>query len=281
MINKISYNPYLYTNPQKYKPEIKQNQANQCIASLGITKPSFGHHPDFERLKALYNITASSFFRRGNLYGSASMNYINIENTFKEIFSEKTSTPKQFLIAGIADSQEPFSYLASINDINPEKNLSKVINLHTIDLQSCPSNRKLFKDSFLIGPWEAEYALSSFVVDPKNYGIEPNCHFRVNNEILRFLHRTYNNPEKSLWETRLQDAIKNYKDEKFDVISINNTLYYIEEPEEIFETLKHVYRILKPNGIFITDPDKYKYILESDVMENFDEIRPGIYKKIK
>ena len=67
-----------------------------------------------------------------------------------------------------------------------------------------------------------------------------------------------------------------YLDQDAEILEI-----FVDELEEIFETLKHVYRILKPNGIFITDPDKYKYILESDVMENFDEIRPGIYKKIK
>lgn len=279
MINKITYNTYICTNFKKKKLEIKNNNATKCNLHPNYTNPTFGHHPDFDKLKSKYNVTASSFFRRGRLYGSASDNYIDIENTFKQVFSEKTNSPKQMLICGIGNSQEPFSYLATIKDLKCNENLNNILDLHTIDLQSRPVKKKLFKDAFLTSPWEAEYALSSFIEDKHHYGVAENCRFRVNDEIFKFLQTTYNNPKKSLWETRLQDAITKYEDEKFDIVSINNTLYYIDDPEEIFETLRHIHRILKPNGIFITDPNKYKYILESEIMDYFKEIKSGIYQK--
>jgi len=279
MLNKITYSPYICTSYKKNKPQITVDNSTKCTLHSNCVNPSFGHHPDFDKLNAKYQVTASSFFRRGNAYGSASDDYVDIEKAFKKNFCGEANVPKQMLICGIANSQEPFSYLATIKDLKKEEKLVDILDLHTIDLQSRPVKKKLFKDAFLTSPWEAEYALSSFVEDKYHHGVAPNCRFRVNDEIFKYLQTTYNNPKKSLWETRLQDAIKKYEDEKFDVVSINNTLYYIEKPEEIFETLRHVYRILKPNGIFITDPNKYKYMLESEVMDNLKEIMSGIYQK--
>ena len=65
-----------------------------------------------------------------------------------------------------------------------------------------------------------------------------------------------------------------------DIISVNNTLGYILDFQEVIGVLKNIYRILKPDGIFITDlnHDSYKKIFSADVT---NEIYPGIYQKIK
>ena len=72
---------------------------------------TFKAHPDFEKLVRNYDVTASSFFRRGPYYGSTSEEFVDVEKILSSIF-QSLGEPKTMLIAGIGDSQEPFSYLA-------------------------------------------------------------------------------------------------------------------------------------------------------------------------
>ena len=81
-----------------------------------------------------------------------------------------------------------------------------------------------------------------------------------------------------MWETRLQDAIKTYKQNDFDVVSINNTLGYIGNKTELDDTVRNVYRILKVGGDFITDPH-YDYLERTNLADRFIQLKAGIYKK--
>lgn len=241
-------------------------------------KPTFKAHPDFDELSKDYEIKASSYFRRGLFYGSPSDKYQDIVNVFQDIFTNDAKI-KKMLIGGIGDSQESFSYLATIKQIIKDRRLRDALDLRIIDLQSKPTTKKLFKDSFFDHSWEPRYALSSFVIDKDNYESFDTCYYRVNDEIFNFLKMTYNDSHKSHWDTRIQEDIKNYPTESFDIISMNNTLPYIRDQEKIDETLRHIYRILKPNGIFITDPCLYSNMEMSNVRKNCIEIAEGIYKK--
>lgn len=246
-----------------------------------INKPfiTFKAHPDFEKLAKRYEITASSFFRRGQFYGSTCDEFVEVANTLNKIFLPFNKS-KSMLIAGIGDSQEPFSYLAVIKALLRDTPLGKVVDLYTVDMQSKPTTQKLRADSFFHSSCEPEFARCSFVKDdPKLYGAYTYQKWRVLNEIFEYLNAVYNNVKRSVWDTRIQDAIKKYPDEIFDVVSINNTLGYIESPNEIVSTCEHVKRTLKPNGIFITDPYKLKAVEESGVLDNMTELYNGIYQK--
>ena len=114
----------------------------------------------------------------------------------------------------------------------------------------------------------------------KEQEIQKNMHLRVNDEVFEFLENTYNNPEKSKWDYRIQDAIQTYPDEKFDIISANNIIPYIIFENEIAKTIKHIERTLKPNGYFITDPYDYPYhVKELNKYDNIKKINSGIYQK--
>lgn len=259
--NKLSYN-------------IKACPSDTFTASKN-SRVNFKAHPDFNRLKEHYPITASSYFRRGPMYGSPTEEFSDIIYAFNEIFSNKQQLPKSVLIAGIGDSQEPFSYLATIKDMFKNKYLKKVVDLNIVDLQSKPSHKKLVESSywdFAGTPW---FAQDGFIVE-KNHKSSFWNRYKVNDEIFNYLENTYNNPKKSKWETPIQQAIIDYPNESFDIISINNTLGYIEDLGIIKEVQRNVYRILKPNGIFITDPHRAK----PEFHENYIEIKPGIYQKI-
>lgn len=248
------------------------------IYSYSYPKVAFKAHPDFDELSKDYEIKASSYFRRGFFYGSPSDKYQDIVNVFQDVFANDTKA-KTMLIGGIGDSQEPFSYLATIKQIIKDRKLKDALDLRIVDLQSKPKTKDLFENSFFDHSWEPAYARSSFVIDKDNYERFDTCYYRVNDEIFNFLKMTYNDSYKSHWDTRIQEDIKNYPTESFDIISMNNTLPYIRDQEKIDETLRHIYRILKPNGIFITDPCLYSNMEMSNVTKNCIEIAEGIYKK--
>lgn len=244
------------------------------------SKTSFKAHPDFVKLSKNYNITASSYFRRGQAYGSADENFIDIVKLFEKIFTKQIKTPLKMLIGGIGESQEPFSYLAVIKNIIKDKNLCEVLDLNIIDLQSKPNKEKLFKDSYFEFSHSPDYASNSFVKDvaPKIRFNAITGYYRVNDEIFNFLNETYSNEMKSKWESRIQDNVKKYPNEEFNLISINNTIGYIADKQERIETLQDTYRILKQGGFLISDPDNF-FIKEAGIINNLKEIAPGIYKK--
>lgn len=246
--------------------------------------PKFKAHPDFNRLSERYNLTASTYFRRGKGYDGPDEGFVDIIKIFIEKLGVKLPEPQKILIAGIGNSQEPFSYLAVIKDLFQNKKLTEVLDLHTIDLQAKPKNKKLKIDSFLdfgnrAGP---EFAKTSFVEDDASkYGGFYFQKHRVIDEIFNYLKSVYENKNKALWEKRLQESIKDYPNKYFDIVSINNTIPYIENRCEIEETLRNVVRVLKDNGVFITDPYKFDWFETSGILDNLKEVKAGIFKKVE
>ena len=245
--------------------------------------PAFTHHKDYDDLRwkhgtdieGTYIIDASSYFRRGRFYGSPIDSYQDVVDTFNLVFKDK-KYPKQMLIVGVADSQEPFSYLASIKEIIGKKSLDKALNLNIVDLKSKPKDYEVYRFSYFDKYYAPKFALSSFVKDEY-----PDC-YRVKNDIYKYLSDTYNNKMKSKWETRVQEASLDYPSESFDIISIQNVLPYINDKdgqESINLTLENLYRSLKPGGILIADPYREGYSVSSPVFDKMTEIYDGIYKK--
>lgn len=252
---------------------------------LGYNKPiknnTFKAHPDFNKLAKKYDIKASSYFRRGPFYGSSDSGFNDIIKVFKEFFSKDLISPIKMLIVGIGDSQEPFSYLAAIKKIIGDKNLKDVLDLHIVDLQSKPNKEQLFKDSYYEFSHEPDFVASSFIYDRKEnmkYDILDG-YYRVNDEIFNFLHSTYKDKTKSFWEARVQDVSKELKSQEYDIISANNILGYIKDKDERIGTTKNFYRILKENGVYITDTF-YNNVKEANLQNKYGLIDIGIYKKL-
>ena len=111
---------------------------------------AFAHHPDFNRLSCKLPILTSHYFRRGLvIYTNNFAKFWDIINVFKNVFTDDIQKPVKMLIAGIANSEEPFSYLTSIKTIIKDKPISDVLNLHVIDLQSQPDEEKLYENSYI------------------------------------------------------------------------------------------------------------------------------------
>ena len=91
------------------------------------------------------------------------------------------------LIAGIGNSQEPFSHLAVIKNIT-QKPLKDILDLHIIDLQNKPNSIKLYIQSFYDRKCAPVYAPDSFTETQKYrkyLGLNPK--YRVNDEIFEYL----------------------------------------------------------------------------------------------
>lgn len=239
-------------------------------------------HPDFYEISK-YNLSlrASSFFRRGVVLGETSY-FKDIIDVFSTLFNKNTNDKKSILIVGIGRSQEPFSYLASIKELIKDKKLKDVLNLQTVDLQAKPTKNILLSCTHYGGFWGKEpmFAKSSFIKYAQMYGDTVlQTGFRVNDEIFDYLYKTYNNKSKSKWATRIQDDIKNYPDNSFDVLSMNNVLGYIEDDDEYYSTIKNMPRIVKPNGFIITDTICENLFQKVGVDKMLTKISDGIFKK--
>lgn len=239
-------------------------------------------HPDFYEISQ-YNLSlrASSFFRRGVVLGETSY-FKDVIDVFSTLFNKNTNDKKSILIVGIGRSQEPFSYLASIKELIKDKKLKDVLNLQTVDLQAKPTKNILLSCTHYGGFWGKEpmFAKSSFIKYAQMYGDTVlQTGFRVNDEIFDYLYKTYNNKAKSKWATRIQDDIKNYPDNSFDVLSMNNVLGYIEDDDEYYSTIKNMPRIVKPNGFIITDTICENLFQKVGVDKMLTKISAGIFKK--
>lgn len=239
-------------------------------------------HPDFYEISQ-YNLSlrASSFFRRGVVLDETSY-FKDVIDVFSTLFNKNTNDKKSILIVGIGRSQEPFSYLASIKELIKDKKLKDVLNLQTVDLQAKPTKNILLSCTHYGGFWGKEpmFAKSSFIKYAQMYGDTVlQTGFRVNDEIFDYLYKTYNNKSKSKWATRIQDDIKNYPDNSFDVLSMNNVLGYIEDDDEYYSTIKNMPRIVKPNGFIITDTICENLFQKVGVDKMLTKISAGIFKK--
>lgn len=278
-MNKIALKPKL-PDVDKFEKIIRIKKNILTVENYNeVTKKA---HPDFYEISQ-YNLSlrASSFFRRGVVLGETSY-FKDVIDVFSTLFNKNTNDKKSILIVGIGRSQEPFSYLASIKELIKDKKLKDVLNLQTVDLQAKPTKNILLSCTHYGGFWGKEpiFAKSSFIKYAQMYGDTVlQTGFRVNDEIFDYLYKTYNNKSKSKWATRIQDDIKNYPDNSFDVLSMNNVLGYIEDDDEYYSTIKNMPRIVKPNGFIITDTICENLFQKVGVDKMLTKISAGIFKK--
>ena len=258
---------------------------SDATANIEYNATTLEHHPDFYALKKEgLEILASSYFRRGACYGSPSDEFVDVINSLKIFFNDNTlpsikDNKVKMLVGGIGESQEPFSLLATIKYLIGKENINDVLDMYTVDLQGKPQKNTLFKQSFY-SIWEPRFVKSSFVTDDATkYDLPEYKTYRVSDDIYEYLLNTYNNPEKSKWKSRIQDTLKEYPDEEFDIISINNTLGYIRNTNELADSVENIYRTLKPVGIFISD-NRLRLYNKIFTPENSKEIYPGIFQKL-
>lgn len=261
-------NPYNNNNNNNNRTNFTQQSKSNI---------TFGQHSEFSNLFHIYEIPlASTFFRRGTSFANQSCKFADVIKAIEQI--PKWPTIPKLLVVGVGEAQEPLSYLAVIKDMYKNKPLKSVVDLHCVDLQDKITNKTLDKYyAFMDENESPKFAEESF----ENVSKNPRKKlFKVKSEILEYLKKVFNNPEKTKWETKIQDFAIACKSKVYDMVSINNVLLYIRNKKEKIQLIEDLTRIIKENGFLVTDPDEETYMQKILRLQNFKKIDAGIWQKV-
>lgn len=248
---------------------INRNKSNSAQAKPNI---NFCARPEYEKLlrdNTDVSPLTSSFFRR------FLERFPDVISSIKIVMKQE-QTPK-ILIVGIAHAQEPFSYLAVIKNLKKRKQLASIIDLNCVDLQPKISDKNLEEYAYLSNKKPPRFAKKSFdYIENPNYKKE--LHYKVKPDILNHLKEVFNSPEKTKWDTKIEEFAESCPEKTYNMVSMNNVLMYVEDDKEKERVIKNISKILKKDGIFITDMGRS--IIENG-LKDFKERAPGIWQKLK
>lgn len=255
-------------SPLAFNPVNSYSRSKAAIAAN--KNVSFGINTEYERVKALKlssDIRTSNYFR---MYGG----FEGIINALKLVYG-RIPRPK-ILIVGVGRAQEPFSILAVIKNMFKGKPIESSVDLNCVDLQPKISGEKL-KEYSILDSWNTpDLAPEAFEQFRKNENTRFES-YRIKSELVRYLGDVFNDPNKTKWDTKIQDFSAACADNTYDVVSMNNVLDYITDSEKEM-VIKNLGRMIKPNGILVTDAIYASYVSRL-LRSNFMLIEKGVWQK--
>ena len=256
------------------------NRNKSCSAQNLCKNITFAARPEYDILDKNedLDVRASHYFRRGKLLGSQKEEFKDVIDAIKLVFSDNQK-PK-ILIVGIGKAQEPFSILATIKNLVKNKPLNSVVDLNCVDLQPKISDVDLQKYAQLKFNSKPLFAKNSFdrVKDPKYQGY---YYYKVKSGIFNYLKKVFDNPTKTKWDTKIEEFSASCPPKTYDMISINNTLGYLKDLETKKTTMNNLSKLLKINGVLITDVDDSFYRQIYTCLSDFKNLNPGIWQKLR
>lgn len=255
-------------NPLRFNT-IKSINHNKTNSAQNKPNIAFCARPEYEKIdRDNLDARASYFFRRGAYYEREK--FQDVIDAIKLLLSGKE--PPKILIAGLGRAQEPLSYLAVIKDLSENKPLESLVDLHCVDLQPKISNTDLDNYAYLDTPKAPMFTKESFEYI-KNGSGKAHHHYKIKSDILEYLKEVFNNPQKTKWDTKIEEFSAKCPKKSYDMISINNVLMYIDDFKVRTNTIKNISKMLKQGGILITD-------MSMQHLRGFKSIKPGILKKM-
>ena len=257
-------------------PVFNSNQyPNKIYSLIPKQKVVFGINPAYEKLSK-FNVGASNYFRRSPYYGCQDIAFVDVIKAIQYIFS-KVSKPK-ILITGVGKAQEPFSVLTVIKNMHNDKSLEAVVDLNCVDLQPQILMNKLDKYAYLDVGVFPKFAEDCFEYI-QNPPYPKTTNYKIKPDILKYLEEVFNNPEKTKWDTKIQDFAAKCPDNMYDLIFFNNVLPYIFDLKDARITMENFSRILKSDSLLITDfyEEEYKDVFK--VLDKFKIFAEGIWQK--
>lgn len=264
MVTNIAVNSY-----NKYK-QCKFNCRVNNLESKGSV--NFSARPEYTELFEWcigYTPRTSVFFRRGIAELGDRGRFSDVVNVLKSVF-HRCQKPK-IMIVGIGKGEEPLSYLSVIKSLNPNRDLSSVVDLHCIDLQPKIDEGEIvdFFNPLGIG----DYAGDAFVYDEKREV------FKTLPEVKKVLIETFNNPDKSKWDTLAQEFFSNTGDvQGYDIVSMNNVLGYIPDMKEAETLLENVSQRINDKGFLVSDEGHIQQKGYA-ISKKLKPFAPGIWQK--
>ena len=256
MITPIRINLIAQRRQNRLNSDPKRNIVSFCASDIKSDSAPLikSNSSDFVDInKGL--VKTSAFFRRGSNGYSNNEAFKNIIDAIKPIFSS-VSKPK-LLIVGVANAEEPFSYLTAIKDFSGNKPLEELVDLHCVDLQSKISSKDLEQYAYFGFNDRPAFAKDCFERVAHPYYPSESL-YQVKHEIIKHLDGVFNDSEKTKWNTDIVDFSSQCQANKYDIVSINNVLYYLADESAQASTLENITRMLKKGGVLVTDPkDNY------------------------
>jgi len=236
-------------------------------------------------------LNASQWFRKEGEFLTKEDLQI-LKSAFKNVFDNK---PKpSMLIIGVADLEEPFTYLSIFNEMKNHQPIESYLDLNCVDLKPKISDSKIDQISYLTkyydyGYFEDRYGESfpwtSFfgeISSSKKYAILP--------KITEYLKKVLSDPKKAHWDTDVVDfalnETKKGKEGKYDIISCNFVLDYLKDVKEEKETAFNLVNILNSGGLLIARGPMFRFLIKNNINKNgntvLQELSPGsgIYRKV-
>lgn len=232
-------------------------------------------------------LLCSSFFRRGDCYGSDSKAFQDVVDVLKDVM--KKAKPVKMMIVGVADGQEPVSIMAVMSELSGHKPLKEVVDLNCLDLNPKPAIR----DKLGTKPMYAATSFDEIRVEMPHHFYATD--YKLKPKIMAYLKSVYKNCNpmnpnvKSHWNTDVREFAKKAESEKYDVISYNNVAKYMDSDKDRISVMENLGRMLKVDGVLITDPT-FSEVLSDTWSSNpkvipgadkFIRLKPGIWKKIQ
>lgn len=242
------------------------------LSSNNLTIAKSSLHPNYAELLENKRQSNRSEWFRDDVRGS---DFQHVVNTLRNKFQDNMK--KRMLIVGVADAQEPFSYLALLYEIKNGQPPKKYLDLHCVDLRPGIKDEDLKEFSFYDRVHPPIYAASSFDnTGPGDYVVKQ--------DIFDYLKNVFNNPEKTRWNTDIADFAQDeaHKDsrKRYDVISCNHVLIYLKNNDAI-QTAQNLVKLLKPGGILIARNSGERELIREEIPQRtkLTEIAPGIFRK--
>jgi Methyltransferase domain len=242
------------------------------VGVQAVAKPDMTQAADFDAVLArngIDQLKMTCFFRRGP---STGMSANEVADALLQ--TVKPGQKLKILVPGIANGEEPVSLLAMLRT---QGHKLDDIDLHMMDLQ--PSSRFLLTRSMGLAP-------NGSPVRPPEYGTVgfvpgKNGFYELDDATTHYMQRCLANPKKTEWETPVQVGLAKHADNTYDVVSCNNTLYYIDDMIARDQAHVDLVRILKPGGLLVTDvgtPNcELRELLARGVLV---KLYGGIYQKV-
>jgi len=271
MITPISFN-----NHNKYK--INQHKQSQNMSNV-----VFCARPEYENLSNIYHRPRESgYFRREGGYIQTYLD--ECKGTFQDVidvlkFVYGHEAKPKVLVAGIGKAEEPFSILAVAKDLYKRKKIEDIIDLNCVDLQPKIHDAELIESSYIPYGMEPKYAESSFVTvkrQGRNY-----LESKVMPEVFEYVRNVFNNPEKTKFNTKIEEFAQVSKSNDFDFISLNQVLMYINDKKAQINLMENLTRMLKWFGVLVTDKSDNLFREQFKCLEKFKNINPGIWLKVR
>jgi hypothetical protein len=231
----------------------------------------------------------SVMFRREGNAAAPSKEFTDISTNLETLFKSKNSV--KLLLIGVANGQEPLSYLSVLYPLAKAKgkSLQETVDLSLVDIRPKLPPSEIIDSVSKLGTkmvFRGNEKKGSVIRESLNSDDKDPIHYRVKKPIRDFFEQVVDDPQKSHWETSVVDFVRDGDLQTYDCIFYNNVHGHIRD-ENKHLIIPGLLDRLAPGGLFITDTatqpedpiQRHPNSAELMKTHHLRLLRPGVYEK--